>query len=102
VIRSLAGGLRGLEAENVSLPGCKLNSALWLHSQPGSQVWAISGFAPTGVTTIPARSSLEETSLGELLPGSILSDSLKQRFSQGQRAYHGYRKACVCVFEVGR
>lgn len=32
---------------------------------------------PLEVATIPARSSLEETSLGELLPGSILSDSLK-------------------------
>lgn len=28
---------------------------------------------------IPARSSLEETSLGELLPGSILSDNLKPK-----------------------
>jgi hypothetical protein len=28
---------------------------------------------------IPARSSLDETSLGELLPGSILSDNLKPK-----------------------
>ena len=34
---------------------------------------------PLEVATIPARSSLEETSLGELLPGSILSDSLKTK-----------------------
>lgn len=35
---------------------------------------------------IPARSSLEETSLGELLPGSILSDNLKPKiFTKSER-----------------
>lgn len=60
----------------------------------GSHVWAISSLGPTryGVATIPARSSLEETSLGELLPGSILSDSLKTKIftrSEGLRCMGG-------------
>lgn len=39
--------------------------------------------------TLPARSSLEETSLGELLPGSILSDSLERRVERSESAGMG-------------
>ena len=46
-----------------------------LAAMPGPLV----GVSPLEVATVPARSSLEETSLGELLPGSILSDSLETK-----------------------
>lgn len=54
----------------------------------GGHIWATNRFALPrhGVATIPARSSLEDTSLGELLPGSILSDSLKTKvFTRSDR-----------------
>lgn len=67
------------EVGQLSLPQSKLSCA-----QPSSHLQATRALIPPEVATIPARSSLDETSLGELLPGSILSDSLKQRFSQNQ------------------
>lgn len=73
------GWWRGYKQGQLSLPGNELNCGFELQTGFGSQIWAVCGFVPFQVATIPARSSLEETSLGELLPGSILSDSLKPK-----------------------
>ena len=59
--------------------------------------------SPLEVATIPARSSLEETSLGELLPGSILSDSLEGKiFTRSERLWGVRGGLITCVFGVGR
>lgn len=76
--RQLAvGGLGAGMAESANLQ-IRLCS---LASQAKPTLAATSGLLATSVT-VPARSSLEETSLGELLPGSILSDSLETKISQ--------------------
>lgn len=72
----------------------QLNYALdaTVRANPGAMLGPLVGVSPLEVATVPARSSLEETSLGELLPGSILSDSLETKIflrSEGLQCIRG-------------
>lgn len=89
----------------LSLPTCTLDYALWFHSQgqPWQPCGLLAGLPLLDVATIPARSSLEETSLGELLPGSILSDSLKTKiFTRSDGLWRLRGEVNMCMFGTGK